>query len=148
MAGEQRLEHGFVERPAGERRKNLHAGGAELVDGALGLLDRTHDVGERQRGDEAGKAVGMLLAKLRHGVVGDARQRQALAGRGEILDRRIGQRDHLPVVAELVHFLEPRIEVVDLAHAAQPGRDIAELWRDLVHLVEKAGGRDVAVEGR
>src|ERR1700730_5607042 len=88
----------------------------------------------------------MLLAQLRHGVVGDAGQRQALAGRGEILDRRIRQRDHLAVIAELVHFLESRIEVMDLAHAAQPRGDIAEFWRYFVHLVQKTRRRDVAVK--
>ena len=88
----------------------------------------------------------MFLAKLRHGVVGDARQREALAGRGEILDRRIRQRNHLAVIAELVHFLEARIEIMDLAHAAQPRRDIAELRRDLVHLLREAVRVDVAIK--
>jgi hypothetical protein len=88
----------------------------------------------------------MFLGELRHGVVGDARQREPLAGRGEILDRRIGQRHHLAVIAERVHLAKPRVEIVDLAHVAQPRRDIAELRRDLVHLVEKARRRDVTVK--
>ena len=75
--------------------------GAKLIDGALGFLDRAHDVGEAERGDKTGEAVGMLCAKLRHRIVGDARQGKALARRGDILDRWIGQRDDLPVIAEL-----------------------------------------------
>ena len=39
--GVKQLEHQFVEQPAGEWRENLHAGGAELVDGALSLLGQT-----------------------------------------------------------------------------------------------------------
>ena len=75
-----------------------------------------------------------------------ARQRQPGAAGGEILDRRIGQRDHLAVIAELVHLAKARVEIVDLGHAAQPRRDIAELRRGLVHLLEIALRRDVAVK--
>ncbi len=43
-------------------------------------------------------------------------------GVANILDRRIGQRNHLAVIAELIHFAKPRIEIVDLAarRAAAP----------------------------
>ena len=61
--GEDRFECRLVERPAGKRREDLDAGGAELIDGALGLLDRAHDVGQAERGDKAGEPVGMILRK-------------------------------------------------------------------------------------
>jgi hypothetical protein len=65
---------------------------------------------------------------------------------GEILDRRVRQRNHLAVIAERVHLGKARVEIVNLAHAAQPGGDVAELWRNFVHLVEEASRRDVAVK--
>ena len=99
-----------------------------------------------KRGDKAGEAVRVLLAKLRHRVIGDARQREPGPGGGEILDRRIGQRDHLAVIAELVHLAKPRLEIVDLGHAAQPRGDIAELRRRLVHFLEEAVRIDMAVK--
>ena len=65
---------------------------------------------------------------------------------GDVLDRRIGQRDDLAVVAELVHLAEARVEIEQLCHAAQPLADVLELRRDLGHLLEKAVREDVAVD--
>ena len=88
----------------------------------------------------------MPRAQLRHGVVADPRQIEADVAGGEVLDRRIGQRDDLAVVAELVHLAEALVEIEQLFDAAQPRPDIAELRREAVHLLEELVREDVAVD--
>ena len=67
-----------------------------------------------------GKRSGYLRHNSRHRIVGDARELQADVRLGDVLDGRIGQRDDLPVIAELVHFLEARVEIEQFFDAAQP----------------------------
>ena len=74
-----------------------------------------------------------------------ARLEADLAG-GEILDRRIRQRDDLAIVAELVHLAEALVEIEQLFDAAQPRPDIAEPRRNAVHLLEERVREDVAVD--
>ena len=88
----------------------------------------------------------MARAQLRHGVVADPRQVEPdVAGR-EVLDRRIGQRDDLAIVTELVHLAETLIEIEQLFDAAQPRPDIAELRPEAAHLLEELVREDVAVD--
>ena len=143
---EDRLERRIVERLAGDVGEDLDAAGVQLGDGAPSLLDRSLHVGHRHRRDEGRKALGMLRAQFGHRIVADAREAQAdVAGR-EILDRRIGQRDDLAVVAELVHLAEALVEIEQLLHAAQPRPDVAEPRRDAIHLLEELVREDVAVD--
>ena len=53
----------------------------------------------------------MLAAELRQGVVGQARELRRLVGRGDQLERRIGEREHLLQAIELVEQGKPRIDV-------------------------------------
>ena len=117
---EQRRVGQAVERLAGERGEDLDAAGAELRDGARGLGDRAVDVGCRHRGDEAGEAVRVLGAQFRHGVIADAREPRAGRARGDVLDRRVRERDDLAVVAEGVHLAKAFVEVEQLGDGAQP----------------------------
>ncbi len=73
--GEERREARLVERMAGDVGEDLHALGAERLDGALRLGDGEIDVVQRHRRGEGREAVGMLGAQLRHCVVADPRQR-------------------------------------------------------------------------
>ena len=135
--GEERLELVEIERLAGDVGIDQRAGRAQRVDGAARLVDRAFHVGHAQRGGEGRKALRVLVAERRHLVIGDARQRQARFRRGDVLDRRVGQRDDLAVVAEGVHLLEARVEVEQLGDAAQARADVLELGRDLHHLLEE-----------
>ena len=143
---EDRLEGRIVERLAGDIGEDLDAAGAELVDRAPRLLHRALDVGHRHGRDEGREALGMARAQLRHGVVADARQVEAGLAGGEILDRRVGQRDDLAVVAELVHLAKALVEIEQLLDAAQPRPDIAEPRRNAVHLLEELVREDVTVD--
>ena len=78
---EDRLEAGIVERLARDVGEDLDAAGTELADRAPRFLHGALDVGQRDRGDEAGKRLGVLRAQFRHGVVADARELEpGLAG--------------------------------------------------------------------
>ena len=60
---------------------------------------------------KVGKAVGMPAADLGQRVIGEPRQLRRLVRRRDQLERRIGEREHLLQVAELVEQGEPRIDV-------------------------------------
>src|SRR6516164_3154351 len=143
---ENRLENFFVERPARHAGEDLDAAGAELADRAPRLRDRAVHVRHRERGDEGRQALGMARGELGHGVVADAREVEPDLAGGEILDRRIRQRDDLAVIAELVHLAEALVEIEQLFDAAQPRGDVAEPRRDAVHLLEELVGKDVTVD--
>ena len=53
----------------------------------------------------------MPPADVRKPVIGDARQLRGALGRPQQFERRIGERQHLAVVAELIEQLETRVEV-------------------------------------
>ena len=53
----------------------------------------------------------MLAADLRQAVVGEPRQIRRDSGPADKLERRIGERQHLREVAELVEQTQPRIDV-------------------------------------
>src|SRR5581483_6220288 len=65
---------------------------------------------------------------------------------GEVLDRRVGQRDDLAIVAEAIHLAEAFVEIEQLRHAAQARTDIAEPRCDAIHLLEERIREDVAVD--
>src|SRR5262244_2234887 len=88
----------------------------------------------------------MARRKFRYGVVADAREVEPDLAGGKVLDRRVRQRDDLPVVAELVHLAEALVEVEQLFDAAQPRGDVAEPRRDAIHLLEELVGEDVTVD--
>ena len=88
----------------------------------------------------------MLGAKLGHRIVGDLCQVVRHLALGNVLDRRVGQRDDLPVFADLVHVAEAQVEVEQLAHAAQPLAHVAELGRAALQLLEEPVREDVGVD--
>src|ERR1043166_10328768 len=88
----------------------------------------------------------MARAQLGHGVVGDTRQLEADLALGDVLDRRIGQRDHLAIVAEGVHLAEALVEVEQFGHHAQALAEILELRRDLGHLGKETLRIDMGVD--
>src|SRR5580765_2674410 len=53
----------------------------------------------------------MQPANVRKTVIGEARQLRRTLGRPQQFERRIGERQHLAVVAELIEQLETRVEV-------------------------------------
>src|SRR5207237_10619983 len=116
--GEDRLESFLVERAARNISENLNASGAELLDRAARLLHRAFYVRHRQRGDKSWEAVGIARTQLGHGVVADAREVEPGLAGGKVLDRRIGQRDDLPIIAELVHLTKPLVKIEQLFDAA------------------------------
>ena len=144
--GEDRLESFLVERAARNISENLNASGAELLDRAARLLHRAFYVRHRQRGNKTREAVGIARTQLRHGVVADAREVEPGLAGGKVLDRRIGQRDDLPIIAELVHLAKPLVKVEQLFDAAQSRGDIAEPRRDTIHLPEELVRKDVTVD--
>src|SRR6266446_5039182 len=100
------------------------------------------DIVHRHRGDEAGKALGMLAAKLREAVVGDARERGRPVRRPEHLDRRIGEREHLLQAVELVHHAQPRVYVPQRGQLGKRGqRDVAR--HELREALEDRLGHEV-----
>ncbi len=144
---ENRLEGGFVERPAGDVGEDLDAAGAELLHRAPRLRDRALHVGHRHRGDEGRESArdGARTSSAMASLPMRARFRPDLAG-GKVLDRRVRQRDDLAVIAELVHLAEALVEIEQLFHAPQPRRDVAQPRRDAIHLLEELVGEDVAVD--
>ena len=140
---EERRELGQVERPAGDVREDLHAARAEVPDGAVRLGNRGLGVASapppRSRGTAPGACAhssAMASLATRASAVGRARRSP---------HRRVGKRDDLAVVAELVHLAEAGIEIEQFRDAAQPLADVLELRRDPCHLLEKAIGINVAV---
>src|SRR6516165_6629492 len=143
---ENRLESFFVERPARDAGEDLDAAGAEVLHRAPRLLYRAVHVRHRECGNEGREAVGMARGELGHGVVADAREVEPDLAVGKVLDRRVRQRDDLPVVAELIHLAEALVEIEQLFDAAQPRGDVAEPRRDAIHLLEELVGKDVTVD--
>ncbi len=95
----------------------------------------------------AGNRFGCLATKLGHRIVGHLGQIVGRRAFGDVLDRRIRQRDDLPVVvADLVHILETQIEVEQLAHAAQPLAHVAELGRAALQLLKEPVRENVGVD--
>ena len=149
VAGERReyrRKARLIERVPGDVGENLNAARAQRLDRALGFRERPVHVVERDGRDKGREAVGMARAEFRHGIVGDARER--LCGRAlrDVLDRRVGQRDHLPVVARGIHLAEAGVEIEQLGHAAQPRADVLEPGRDPAHLRKEAVGQDVGID--
>jgi hypothetical protein len=68
---------------------------------------------------KAGKRSGCLRPEFRQSVVGDARELGRLVGRGDELERRIGEREHLLQGVELIEQGKPRIEI---AQRRKPGK--------------------------
>ena len=95
---EERPEARLVERMAGDVGEGLHAPRAHL-DGAVHLGDGEIDVVQVDRRGERRKAVRMFRDKLGHRIVGDLGEIVGDRALGDVLDRRVGQRDDLPVVA-------------------------------------------------
>ena len=110
-AGEDRLVLRLVEGPAVDVGEDLHAGGAEMVDGALQLGQRGVGIVHGQRGDEGGETVGVALHDGRHLVVGDPRQVGARGGRGDHLDGWVGKGEDLDVALPAIHHREAQVEV-------------------------------------
>jgi len=132
-----------MSRDVGE---NLHAARAERLDRAFGFLDRSIHIVERHDCDKSRESIGMLPAKLRHRIVSDLRKLSRNLALRDVLYRRIGKRDDLPVVAELIHLLEPQIEIEQLFHRAQPLAHVAELGRAALKLLEKPVRKDMRVD--
>jgi hypothetical protein len=63
---------------------------------------------------------------------------------GDVFDRRVGQRDDLAVVAELIHLPEARVEIEQLGNLLEPLAHVLEIGRGVGHLLEIALREDVA----
>src|SRR5262249_8056803 len=72
--------------------------------------------------DEGRKAIGMLAAKLGQRVVRHARKLGRLVGRGDELERRIGEREHLLQSVELVEEREPGIDIPQRLKSGKRGQ--------------------------
>ena len=89
---EERQELGRRNRLAGDVREDLESARVQLVDGAMQFAERRIRIGERQRRDERGEAIGILPHQLRHAIVGRLRQINRVRGACEDFDRRRRQR--------------------------------------------------------
>ena len=145
-ASEDGIELRQVERLAGDVGIDQHAARAQRGDGAARLAHRAIHVGETQRRGKSGKALRVLGAQLGHAIVGDARELQPDVRLGDLFDRRVGQRDDLPVVAVFVHLRKARVKIEQLGDAAQARADILQLRCHLHHFREEAVGIDVAID--
>ncbi len=116
---EEREEALLIHRAAADVRVDLHAHGSELVERALDFGDRIVDIVERDGCAEALEPVGVVGDELGHSVVRDARElRRAFAG-PEVVERRGGGVDDLPIVgAELIHDPEAFVHVDEGGYAA------------------------------
>jgi hypothetical protein len=88
----------------------------------------------------------MLRAQFRHGVIADARKPRASRTGRDVLDRRVRQRDDLPIVAEGIHLAESLAEIEQLGDGAQPLAQIFGLRRHLGHFLKELLGVDVAID--
>ena len=137
----------MIERAAGDVGEDLPAAGAEILHGAAAFAHGLLGIVHVDRGDEGGEAVLMFCHQLGHRIVG----RFAQLGRhllgGDVLDRRIGQRDDLAVaLARDVHLAETQVEIEYRLHASQACADRAELRGSLGEGLEERIGKDVRVD--
>src|SRR6516164_10058937 len=144
--GKDWLELRLVERLSSDIGVDQHTARAEVLDGAVSFRHRAFDGGQAKRRGKGRKTLWIFAAQFRHRVVGDARELQADFGRSDVLDRRIGQRDDLTIIAELIHLLETGIEIEQLGDAAQTLTDVFEFRRHARHFLEVAVWKDVAVD--
>ena len=114
---EHRAEFRRRQRLAGDIGEHLDPARAELLHGAVGLLDRSLDVVHRQRSDERREMIGMLAADLGQRVVGHPHQVRRPVRRADQLGRRIGQRQHVLHPAE---FIDQRAARVDVPQRLEP----------------------------
>jgi hypothetical protein len=84
--------------------------------------------------------------EFRHGVIADPRQCRDILSRADVLDRRIGQRDHLSVVADLVHLAKTRIQIEQLGDRAQPLSDILNARRNPRHFLKEPLGENMRID--
>ena len=125
-----------VERLAVDVREELNAPGAQLGDRALDLAHRRIGIAKRQRGDESRKTIRMLPHELRHPVVGEARQIDAVLPLRVDLDRRRRDRQDLLIVLEAIHDAEALVEIDQHRDAAHALADVLESRRDRQHAIE------------
>ena len=143
---EQGLELGLVERPSADIGEDLDAACAEVADRPVQLVHRPVHVVHRERGDEGDEPVRVKTDQLRHRVVGDPCELRPRGRVGNVLERRVGKRNHLPVLAELVHQPEADVEVVDHLHLLHPLADVLEPRRGFRHVAVEIAGKDVGVD--
>ena len=122
---EEGEELGQVEWLAVDVGVDLYGDRAEILDGAPRFLHHGVGIVDRRSGDEAGEAVGMFGAQIRHRVGTDTAQFSRVLRRADDLQRRGGQRQYLHIVlAEHVHDLETAVEVGDHGNVDHPARNL------------------------
>ena len=141
-AGEDRTILGIAQRRAGHVGEDLDSLGAKLADGAVDLRERGLDVVHRQRCDERRETVRVAAAELGQSVIGHARQIRRLRRTAQIFERRIGEREHLLQVAELIEEFEPRIDIPKRAQARK-GRRGGVRRSELLQALEVRRGHEV-----
>ncbi len=85
----------------------------------------------------------MALHDVCHGLVGETDQVDAILRRRQGFGARVGKRNDLPVVAELVHLPKPRIEIV---HHARILETLCHVFRPCqlrYHALEGGARKDV-----
>ena len=133
----------LVERLPVHIREHLHTSSAELVDGAPDLAHRRLRVVHRQRGDEAGEAVGIALDQPGHLVIGQPRQVGREVRPGDVLERWRRERQHLRVAFVAVHDLEALLHVDHHWNVLDALDHQSAARRNLHQAVEKRTWQDV-----
>jgi hypothetical protein len=118
---EDGAEPRLVQRRTADVGVQLRPERAELAHRAVQLTGGSIGVVHRQGRGEAGEAVRMGADQLRHLVVRGAGQVGGGRPPAEFLQRRHGEREHLPVIAEQVHRPPAGIEIGQRRVLADPG---------------------------
>ena len=138
---ENREERRVVERAAVDVGMDLRAAGVEFGNRAVDLLHRFVGVVHRQAQQEAREPVGVGAADRGHAVIRDPGERRGLIGPAQDVDGRLGHRDDLLVVAELVEQTQPRVHVPQRVDGAPPG--YRALGHGLRQCLDEHLGKDV-----
>src|SRR5882762_10841664 len=123
--GEKRFKLRLVKRVAVYMGEDLNPPRAKRLDGAVHFFHGRIHVMQGKRGDERRESGGMAAHHVSHRVVRNAREIAPLGWSRDRLERWIGYRKNLPVVAERIHRAKPRLQVMqftDRRHSLHKSR--------------------------
>jgi hypothetical protein len=140
---EDRRQFGIVQRAAIDVGHDLDAARIEFFHSARNLSNRRLDVVHRAPMRRTREALRIFRDDLGHAVIGDFRHVGRRFRRRHKFDRRHRKRQDLLIVgAELLHHLQPRIQIVKHGNFG-PAPDRSLGGDHLHHLVEIGLGEDV-----
>ncbi len=141
---EERQELGSDDRFAAHVAIQLDAASPQVADGAIGFLHGSIGIVERQRGDEARKAVWMTQDQFGHAVVGASRQIDGIGRTRVGFDRRGRDRQDLLIALEQVHDPKAHVEIDQHRDAAHPLALVLAVGGHFPHPGDVGGRKDVS----